>query len=81
LRGAADYTERLAHDVGKDVEKGTTDTVHATRELSGKLIDGVGWSVDEVGKGFATLGHALDRLGAGVEPKRSSARASGGGAG
>lgn len=71
LRMAAQYTERLAHDAGRGVERATRDVVRGTRKLSSKLIDGVGWTSDEVGKGFAKLGHEIDRLGADVAPGRS----------
>jgi hypothetical protein len=63
LHGAARYTERLAQDAGRDVEHGTRDVVRGTRRLGSKLIDGVGWTAGEVGKGFSALGRERDRLG------------------
>jgi hypothetical protein len=71
LRAAAQYTERLSRDGGTGVERVTFDVVRGTRQLSAKLIDGAGWTADEVGKGFAKLGHEIDRLGADVAPRRS----------
>lgn len=38
-----------------------------SRLISGKLIEGTGYAMDEVGSGFETIGHAIDRLGAKVE--------------
>jgi hypothetical protein len=70
LRAAADATDRAAHRAGRDVEAGTRDVVRGARLLSGKLIDGAGWTVDEVGKGLADLGGAIERLGRHVEPRR-----------
>ena len=71
LRGATEYTSRLARAGGKDVERGTADVIRAARLVSGKLIEGTGWATDEVGKAFSGLGRELDRLGADVVPSRS----------
>jgi hypothetical protein len=71
LRTAAQYTERLARDAGTGVERATVDVVRGTREVGAKLVDGVGWTSDEVGKAFAKLGHEIDRLGADIAPRRS----------
>jgi hypothetical protein len=71
LRTAAQYTERLARDAGTGVERITVDVVHGTRKVGAKLIDGAGWTADEVGKAFAKLGQEIDRLGADVAPRRS----------
>lgn len=71
LRAAAQYTERLSRDAGTGVERITLDVVRGTRTLSAKLIDGAGWTVDEVGKAFDRLGHEIDRLGADVATRRS----------
>ncbi|MFN2566017.1 MAG: hypothetical protein ABR499_13555 [Gemmatimonadaceae bacterium] len=70
IRLAAHYTERLAKDAGTGVERVTRDVVRGTRTLSAKLIDGVGWTSDEVGNAFGKLGHEIDRLGADVGPRR-----------
>jgi hypothetical protein len=70
LRAAADATERAAHRAGLDTEVATRDVVRGARLVSGKLIDGAGWTVDEVGKGIADLGAAIDRLGHHLEPRR-----------
>jgi hypothetical protein len=71
LRTAAQYTERLARDAGTGVERGTTGVVRGTRKVSSKLIDGAGWTVDEVGKAFGALGREIDRLGADIAPRQS----------
>ena len=69
LRGAARYTERLARDTGRDVERGTRGVVHDTQRLGSRMVDGAGWTVGEVGKGFDSLKRALDRLGGHVAPQ------------
>jgi hypothetical protein len=71
IRRAAQYTERLARDAGHGVERGTLTVVRGTREVGAKLIDGIGWTSDEVGKAFNALGREIDRLGADVAPRRS----------
>jgi hypothetical protein len=68
LRGAARYTERLAHDGGHDVERGSTVAIHDARRVGGAMIDGAGWTAGEVGKGFGALKRAIDRLGDHVAP-------------
>jgi hypothetical protein len=71
LYTAAQYTERLARDAGTGVERATAVVVRDTRKVSGKLVDGAGWTVAEVGTVFEKLGHEIDRLGAGIAPRRS----------
>jgi hypothetical protein len=70
LRTAAQYTERLAQDAGRGVKRATTDVVRGTREVSAKLVRGAGWTTDEVGKAFDSLGREIDRLSADVAPRR-----------
>lgn len=70
LRAAADATERATRRAGHDTDVATRDVVRGARDVSGKLIAGAGWTVDEVGKGIADLGKAIDRLGHHVEPRR-----------
>jgi hypothetical protein len=71
LRTAAQYTERLAKDAGRGVERATTDVLRGTRKVTAKLVDGAGWTADEVGKAFTALGREIDRLAAEITPRRS----------
>ena len=64
------------------MDAGVTSAVHGTRFVAGKLIQGVGWTVDEVGKGFEMLGKGIDDVGKwiapGTERKAGAASSSGG---
>ncbi len=71
LRTAAQYTERLAQDAGRGVERVTRDVVYGTRDVGSKLVGGAGWTAEEVGKAFASLGREIDRLGGDIAPRRS----------
>jgi hypothetical protein len=75
IRVAAQYTERLAQDAGRGVERATRDVIRATRTVGAKLVDGAGWTSNEVGRAFAALGREIDRLGADVAPRSPSRRA------
>ncbi len=70
LQTAAQYTERLAKDASTGFERATTDVLRGARKASAKLIDGAGWTADEVGKAFDKLGREIDRLGTRVAVQR-----------
>jgi hypothetical protein len=44
----------------------SAEVVKDSRVISSKLIDGTGYMVDEVGAGFETVGHEIERVGARV---------------
>ncbi len=54
--------------MGRGAEHGADVAVRDTRKVASKLIDGVGWTAGEVGKGFDALGRAIDTLGAKTAP-------------
>jgi len=60
----------LAWD-GREVEAGTKVAFKDAELLAGKLIEGLGWVPEEVGKGFDATGQEIDNLGKMLEtPKK-----------
>ena len=39
--------------------------------MSSKLIAGTGYVIDEIGAGFETVGHEIERIGARVAPTKT----------
>lgn len=68
LRASADNLERAAARTDAGVRQATATVVKDTRYVSGKLIEGTGLMIDEVGDEFETFGRAIERVGARVEP-------------
>ncbi|NQV25446.1 MAG: hypothetical protein HQ518_13890 [Rhodopirellula sp.] len=69
LRAAGDATERAARWTGEEIEEGAVATYRGTRTLGGKLIEGGGVVVDEVGKGIEAVGHQIEKVGKLVAPR------------
>ncbi len=63
LLAAAYALESGAKWSGKELEKGTLGVVHGVRFVAGKLIQGTGWTSEEVGKAFDKIGQETERLG------------------
>jgi hypothetical protein len=70
LKGAADDLEDGATAVGKDAGDASKDVAKGTREVAGKLVQGSGWTSEEVGRGMDAFGKELASLGrrAGSKP-------------
>ncbi len=74
LRAAEDNLERSTLRAEAKVKSATHEVVKASRIVSGKLISGAGFVVDEVGAGFTAIGHQIERVGKGVEPTAPPAK-------
>jgi hypothetical protein len=72
LRAAADNLEHAARFSGQEVQVATKTVLRDVRLISGKLVEGVGYGVDEVGKGFESLGQQVELIGNGVEPTQKT---------
>lgn len=59
LRAAADNLERASFRARVAVAAGTATAVRDARLLSGKLAEGTGYAVEEVGLGIDALGHQI----------------------
>jgi len=68
LRAAVDNLERGAARTDASMRQATGVVVKDTRLISGKLIEGTGFMIDEVGGSFESAGRAIERLGTRVEP-------------
>lgn len=66
LRAAADNVERAAAKTEQRFRATTSEVAHESRELSGSLIRGTGYVIDEVGTGFERIGHQIELVGARV---------------
>lgn len=74
LRASANDLERAAKWSGHELEAGTKDVIHFSRTVSGKLIEGVGFVPDEVGKAITGIGHGIEKVGHAIEPRRETGR-------
>jgi hypothetical protein len=68
LRAAADNLEHAARLSGHEIQAATQTVVKDVRLVSGRLVEGVGYGVDEVGKGFESLGKQVESVGNALEP-------------
>jgi hypothetical protein len=71
LRAAAYNLEHAARMSEKEVQAATQTVVEDVRLISGKLVEGMGYGVDEVGKGFESLGRQVESVGTEIEPSQS----------
>ena len=71
LKAAAQDLGKGASWVSMGVEEGAADAVKEGRRVAGKLIDGSGWTADEVGKAMENLRREVEVLGKDIEPARS----------
>lgn len=67
LRAAADNLEKAAARTGHALQTATAAVARETRLVAGKLVEGTGFVVDEVGKGFAKFGKQVEDVGKGIE--------------
>lgn len=76
IRAAADNLEWAAIRAGHTTQAATREAIKDSRILSGKLIEGTGFVMDEVGLGFEKLAKQVEHVGKRIEsPKVSSAPA------
>jgi hypothetical protein len=66
LRAAADNVERAAAKTEQRFRAATSEVARESRELSGSLIKGTGYVIDDVGVGFERMGHQIEQVGARV---------------
>jgi hypothetical protein len=67
LKAAADNLERAAARADTATKQTAAVVVKDSRLVSGKLIEGTGFAMDEVGSSLESMGHAIERLGTRVE--------------
>jgi hypothetical protein len=75
MRAAADNLERAAARTGETLRSATRAVARDVRVISGKLVEGTGFVVDEVGRGFTSLGKQVETVGKGIEPHPTTAAA------
>ncbi len=68
LRAAANNLEHAATRTDAMMKAATAKVAKDSRLIAGKLIEGTGFVIDEVGAGIETIGHELVRVGAIVIP-------------
>ncbi|MBS0266159.1 MAG: hypothetical protein JSS02_29790 [Planctomycetes bacterium] len=73
LRAAANTLEQSAARTGHALQTATTAVAKETRLVAGKLVEGTGFVVDEIGKGFAKFGQQVETVGKGIEPAAPAA--------
>ena len=71
LRAAADNLERATARTDARMRAATAEIAKDTRLISSKLIEGTGYVIDEIGAGFETVGHEIERVGARVAPAKT----------
>lgn len=68
LRASADNVERAAARTEARMKAATSEIARESRTLSGSLISGTGYVVDDVGAGLERIGHQIERVGAKMVP-------------
>ncbi|MCZ2152055.1 MAG: hypothetical protein LC126_30295 [Bryobacterales bacterium] len=63
LRAAADHLEDGSEALGKGTGDSARDVANGTREIARKLIQGSGWTTEEVGHGMDAFGRELADFG------------------
>lgn len=63
LKAAADYLEDGAAVVDRDAKSATKEAASASRGIATKLVQGVGWTSEEVGRGMDSFGKELAEFG------------------
>ncbi|MEI8020819.1 MAG: hypothetical protein WCH39_21625 [Schlesneria sp.] len=71
LRAAADNMERAAARTDVRMRAASAEIAKNSRVISSKLIEGTGYVIDEIGAGFETVGHEIERIGARVAPTKT----------
>jgi hypothetical protein len=69
LRAAANNLERAAARTDATMRAATAEVVKDSRLISGTLVEGTGFVIDEVGAGFEAIGHELERVGTRLNPR------------
>lgn len=67
LQSTANNLECAAAQFDTGMRQATTVVVHDSRAAAGKLVEGTGFVMDEMGKEFESIGTAIERLGHRVE--------------
>ncbi len=75
LRAAADDLEYAAKLSRQSKNPPTHEVINTTRTLSGKLIAGSGFEINEVRRGLETFGYQLETVGNGIEKPTAPANA------
>jgi hypothetical protein len=70
LKTAADNLEYGLAWAGHKAEAGGKAAIKDARLVAGKLIEGMGWVPDEVGKGIEFIGKEVEKFGKQVEPPK-----------
>ena len=63
LKGAADDLEDGATAAGRGTDDASKDVAKDTREIAGKLVQGTGWTSEEVGRGIDAFSKELANFG------------------
>lgn len=66
LRAATNNLERAAARTDATIRAATAEVAKDSRLISGKLIEGTGFVVDEVGEELEAIGHQIERVGSRV---------------
>lgn len=69
LSAAAEATESGLKWTGEEIEKGTMATLEGAKRVSGKVLEGGGWTVAEVGKAIDDVGSGVKNLGDRLDEK------------
>ncbi len=72
MRAAANNLERAAARTDATMSAATAEVVKDSRLISGKLVEGTGFVIDEVGAGIEAIGHQLERVGTRVLPRTAN---------
>ncbi len=72
LHSASNNLERAAARTDATMRAATAEVVKDSRLMSGKLMEGTGFVIDEVGAGIEAIGHQLERVGSRLIPRPSS---------
>ena len=72
LHAASNNLERAATRTDATMRAATAEVVKDSRLMSGKLMEGTGFVIDEVGAGIEAIGHQLERVGSRLIPRPSS---------
>ncbi len=68
LRSATNNLERAAARTDATMRAATAEVAKDSRLISGKLIEGTGFVMDEVGAGLESVGHQIEKVGSRVLP-------------
>ncbi len=69
LRSATNNLERAAARTDATMRAATAEIAKDSRLISGKLIEGTGFVMDEVGAGMESVGHQIEKVGSRVLPQ------------